>query len=275
MEGKGWIGDIKRELSRVIFNIRHNKDEISKKLDTNLQEAKEILENLAPYFNDLSSLGEQPKILEIKTGDKEYVSVRRIEGSALENEYTRKEIPENRDEFGIQFILSLPERLLGEGQILVLATPDHIFSDCKDPLVEDDIVEQIGEEKLANFGHLTYIAMMSEKPELFKKEDWTPSWINVTLATRHNGKIYKMDVGTSVGESSWPMDTNNLQTTKEGNIEINYAGYFQSAQDISAFEDNLKVWGKVYVLNEGSSEKEKSMLPNASPSMNPSPVVSR
>lgn len=274
MEGKDWMGDIKRGFSRVMSNIRHDKDEISKKLDANLQEAKEILENLAPSFNELSSLGEQPKILEIKAGDKEYVSIRRIEGSALQNEYTRKEIPENGDEFGTQFVLSMPGHLLGEGQILVLATPDHVFNDCKESLVEDAIAEQIGEEKLADFGYLTYIAMMSEKPELFKKEDWDPSRINVTLVTRHNGKVYKMDVDTSVGEASWAMDTNDLKATKEGNIEINYAGYFQSSKDISAFEDNLKEWGKVYILNEGYSEKEMFILPNASPSMNLSPITS-
>lgn len=272
MEGKDWLSDINIKIGHIAYNVRHRAGEISKKMDGNLQDAKKLLENIAPSFNSLASLREQPKILEIKAGDKEYVSVRRIDGPAILNEYTKKDVPTGGDEYSTQFVLTLPENYLNEGQILVLAVPDSIFVDCKNDLVEASIINQIGEDKIMDFGNLTYVAMTRERPDLFKKEEWTPSWLNVMLITRYNGKLYSMEVGTHVDVSSWARDTNRLKPSKDGKIEVDYAGFFQSAQDMSFFEDNLKLLGKVYILNEGSSEKETHINPSRLTSLETSSV---
>ena len=73
---------------------------------------------LKPYRHDVSL----PKIMQVKAGEREFVSVRRFEGTQLE-QFTERQDPESGDAFDTIFTYSYPVEKLNEGQIAVLILP--------------------------------------------------------------------------------------------------------------------------------------------------------
>jgi len=166
---------------------------------------------------------------------------------------------------------------MDEGQVLVFDRPDTVNLKCKKPEVEARVLERLG-EKIEDFGGLTYLAMMSECPDLFKREEWEPYSMSITLLAKRNGKIYQGDIGWVHLGTEWTSGLGKLEKlkpTKDGKVEFEYMGYFQSPQDLEANQEYFKNWGRMYVLTEGSSEKESERKPGPLKSLDlTSPITS-
>ena len=256
-EGNGFnrIDDIKLRARRLRYQAEGTVRELNLKLDKDARHASKLLGELAPALGFLTNPINLPKIIEVKAGGKEYVSIRRVEGPAIQSSYTRIDKPAGEDRFETHFVASIPKDFLAEGQILIFDRSSTTDLDCKDPDVEIKIVEKVS-GKLPDFSNFTYLAMMSECPELFKEEEWEPSSMDVTMVTKRGGKIYSADIYWSSDEEYAMGNFTKINPTKEGKIEFEYAGYFQSPEDLSANQNYLRKFSRMYVLTEGSSEKE-------------------
>ena len=87
--------------------------------------------------------------------------------------------------------------------------------------------------------------------------------MSVVLVTKRGGKLF---YGTA-RESQNTDDKaevgffRRLKIEKDGKAEILLGGYFQCETDKSANVDYLRKYGRIYLLTEGSSEKERATRP--------------
>lgn len=255
--------DVRREIQRQESRVYIAARELRLKLDKDAKSTGELFDKLAPAFGFLVDPKNCPKVLEVKSGDKEYVSTRRIEGSRIWDSFTRVDGPEGGDVSQADYLASIPADMIEEGQILAFCRPDPAWLECKDPQVEAKIMARI--QKPGQYANFNYVAMMDQHPELFKKEEWAPRLISVTLVTKKGGKYYAADLGSTDAEGKKQasvVEFSQLKPTKEGKVEIYYDGRFQSPQELEGHRDYFNKWGRIYVLSEGSSQKEQRKSPD-------------
>jgi hypothetical protein len=235
------------------------------KLDKDAFSADETLSELAGGVGFLMNPANRPKVLEVKTKTREYISIRRVEATELENRYVNLVTPEDGDPNGTIFKSSIPVNFVGENQALVLVLPVTFDLKCKKPEVELAVLEKLG-DKIDNYANFVWLAMMHEVPEMFRHDEWEPFGMDVNLLTRRNGKYYAANIlkdeKRGIGyRSEW---FRKVHPNREGRLEIATYGYFQSKEDMEANQRYLREWGRMYLLTEGSSQKQKGFQHNPS-----------
>lgn len=263
---EGGIGGFKHELSRLKSNFREAVINTERKLDKDLVEVEQTLSDLAPALGHLSSPDNLPKVIQASTARTEYISIRRVEGSELEHRFIKRVSIKDGDPIETLFIASIPTSFIEEGQVLILDRPVSHDMKCKDPKIEekimDKVIEKIGEDEFLEYGNFNWIAMMANSPELYKQEEWEPINMHVTLMTKQNGKFYMADL---IKDFNTPntygiFKVEKVKSTKDSKVEILSQGYFQSKEDIEASQAFFRKWARLYVLTEGSSEKSGSRV---------------
>ena len=166
-------GGIERFIKRLTYKSQRFAKETDLKLDSDAVAARELLNDVGPHLGFLSHFDNQPKVLEVKTPSREYVSIRRLEGSEMENKFIKLVEPPDKDHFATVFNAYISPDSLDEGQILVFDTPVTFDGRCKKPEVAEQIEDAVG-DRIDDFANFLWLAMMSDHPELYKAEDWEP-----------------------------------------------------------------------------------------------------
>jgi hypothetical protein len=247
---------IKSSVGGAAYDAKRFLKETDLKLDRDAVAAKELFEEVAPCLGFLTNPNNLPKILEVKSSSREFVSIRRVEGVEFENRFIKVIEPENKDPFNTLVMTTVSPNTISEGQILVIDTPGTIDLKCKRDDVEQKILEELG-DRIQDFANFIWLAMMSDRPELFKQEDWEPSGMQVVLVTKKGGKFFYTHVYKNYEDRPEYIirEFDRLKNEKGKQAEICVAGYFQSTADLEANKYFLRKWGRAYVLIEGSSEK--------------------
>lgn len=260
---RGFFKDLKWEIDTIRFNFNYAHKDDWLKFDETGRNAKKHLEEVAALLSPLVNPQNLPKILEVKTGEKEYISLRRTEGPEIERVFTRISRPNKERPFQSEVFAAVPASFLEEGDILVFDVPSPTFVRCKKPEVERKVLEKLG-DKIHEYGNFEYLAMMGECPELFNKDDWEPYMMQLTLVTKKAGRHYVAILGSSRHGETTDAGIVNFtrpKLSKDSKVEFLYAGYFQSKKDEEWYSDNLKKFGRMYVLMEGSTERQKRQNP--------------
>lgn len=264
-------GRIRGFIRHPISFVQDFVKEADLKLDKDAVEAKKLLQEVGCNLGFLIDPDNCPKILEVKSSTREYVSIRRIEGPEIENRFIKVAGPTK--EFPCtSFIASIPRDTIAEGQILILCTPSTFIYGCRDKGVEKKVLDTLG-DKIDKYANFTWLAMVEECPELYKSEDWKPSIRDIILVTKKGGKLFSANIGRDLNfePNGVVFCFGKLKTGKKNVAKIITQSSFEDEELLEINRSDLRKWGRIYILVEGSSEKERKVYPQANPKLVPVP----
>lgn len=255
---------ISRSLKRIYRDTKDFIEDTDLKFDKDAVVARQLLQEVGIHLGFLLDSDNLPKIIEVKSSTSEYISIRRIEGSALQDRIIRTIESSNKDPFEAAFTAFISNDTLAEGQIMILDTPSTYHLDCKNKETKAKISSAIG-DRIDSYSNFLWLAMMGDHPELYRPEEWKPSSMNVILVTKKGGKLFSAELngGNQFGSEYALYFFRKLKIGRNKTAEVITGGYFQSVLDLEASQDNLRKFGRIYLLVEGSSEKQKIKKPLA------------
>ena len=259
---KSEFSKVRLSLNRLNYKSQKLLEEAGLKIDSDARAAKELLTDVGSHLGFLINPDNLPKVLQINTGSREFVSIRRLEGKEIENRFINLVEPDNKDPFKTILNATISPDSIAEGQILVFDTPITFDYKCKNPEVEQQILDILG-DRIGDFGNFLWIAMMSDHPGLYKDEDWKPARMDIVTVTKKGGKLFCGSVYENKDPDSKPetISFHKLEPNKNGETDLFISGYFQSATDRDANIGFLRKFGRIYLLTEGSSEKDRAKKP--------------
>ena len=245
---------------------------VEREVDKDAQRAKHLFMEVAPGLEFLIDPENLPKVIQIKTPTREFISTRRVDPPELQDHMLRVFQSPDRKPINTVYFTSIPTNLIEEGQILIFDRPGSHEMRCTNPQVEAEIKQKIGDKLNDHYGR-TWFAMMGEAPELFKTEDWKPWFMRITFITKIKGKYYMADFLGNVESNGnhWVTGITRIKPTKDSKIQFYSHGYFQSEQDQYACQFYFRRWGTLWVLTEGSSEKGKRVVDQKLRVLKPAP----
>jgi len=229
-EGENKRFDLKRIAQSVKRFIRGPDNpirEADSELDNDAEKAEELLTDIGPHLSFLTDIRNLPKVIHVVTPTREYISIRRIEGSGLDSKITNVSLTSDNSPRNtvFKFKAKVSPESVEEGQIMIFDTPSTF--DCM--------------------------------PQTSESEEWAPSMMDVKLLTKSGGKLFSGTVheyGDQSGFNYALADFERVDVEKSGEAFVFLGGDFQSQQDLDVNRDYLKRWGKIYTLAEVSSERE-------------------
>lgn len=214
-----------------------------------------------------------PKILQLKSGKREYTSIRRLESSGIQ----RREIPSESENPAFHIIdYSVRADLIGEGQVGAVLIPSTSAADAKDK----DLIELL-ESKESDIeretGWGTALPVALDKGVPFKFNEWghgTPLYAMVkrvmgelffVQSTFHHGpNIYTEEKGRRIAIAR------RVNPDQEGMVTLfRNTGDWWTIAEIEAQRELDQRFATFYVMVEGRSEQKRQEEPRGARKLEP------
>lgn len=252
-EGGGFFWRFRRSLLRAQADLKHLMNLTELKADPGSEKAGNDLLLLKDQLGKYEGI-ELPKILEVETASSKYVSVRRTEGGQLESLAIRRDFNVGEAGFRTRSFF-LQSSALGDGQVAVLFLPSPVSYECKSRDKEREIEEELGSEIIGKYANFTFFAMVSERPDLYGANDWEPTALEATALIIRRGNNYFRLNRNSYFQKIHPDEEGKLKLVED------YWTIPGERIPMEIDEKFLPVYGKLYILQEGTGQRERKAVP--------------
>jgi hypothetical protein len=228
--------------ARKLKEISLRKQTVEWRLDHHAKIAREELLSLQPVFHP--DLENPAKVLEIKTKDKEYVSIRRLQGDQL-----MRAADTPSDSWNSSTIFEVDPRFLPEGSIGILVFPST--ASC----TNQEIWENYNLEDSWGQGfELEYALYYGAE---YHGKDWKVCGPVTTFVKNQDGRIYRLwDIQDQFDHKP---SLNRIEPNSSGKLEIYSSGSYQTDEEIKVKRELWEKLAVFYVLIEGKSNKDRDM----------------
>ena len=230
------------------------------------QEAAELIDDITTVLDKQLDPAGLPKVLEVKIGQEEYVSIRRIELRTLDATYPKGE---DEEVFSNHSQVKVPSRFLpSDGHVGILVSP-QIFG--AEPTNQEEIdflnnkTEYDDDDGWSNICMLQYF--LAGEGE-FLEENWNfaNSQKSIVIIVKRGDKYLITETDFSIparhrksGEDI--PGVRQIVPDENGDLNLPLQSCFWSNADVKAQEKVDNKYGMFYVAVSGSSEKETSPKP--------------
>lgn len=206
--------------------------------------ARELM-NIDSVVSPILDTKKYPKILSFHVGDKEYVSIRRVEGDRLEASFDR---PENVSD--TEMILHIPTDFLPDNDMVGILTIPYTHN--IKPKSELDFLENT-EDLLEDKFRILDLQNSLLNGNLFHESDWnfSTAYLQTRVIKKVQGKFYVIKDFAVVAE---------IKPNKSGFLEIPHFGNYYDEQEIGIQSILNKRFCVFYSVVEGSTDKERGNI---------------
>jgi len=197
-----------------------------------------------------------PKILRVKTDDREYVSVRRVEGKQLyrTNDHT--------DAYESETIFEVPLENFPDGSVGVLMTPGG--AECQNEELSRSYPDNV-------FGGWIFAAALADGIP-YRDKDWEVQTDPVVLILRRGNKVYMLGSTGLFGEEVLDKFDGQeivslLEPDKKGTLRLKTESNYLSKVEREVRRKWHDAGARFYVMVEGSSETETRTVPVVEPKL--------
>lgn len=246
-EGGGFFWKFRRGLLRAQTDLKHLVNLADRKTDPSSERAENDLRLLGDVLRQDKQV-ELPKILEVDTGSSKYVSIRRVEGGQLASLTIGEDLNVGEERFRTRSFF-LPSSALDDGQVAVLFLPNPVSYDCKSRDKQREIEKELGSEIISKYANFAFFAMVSERPDLFNPNDWEPKAMGVALVMRRGNSYFRLR----------DFSFQKVYPNREGKLKLAENFWTIPGENIPMELDEkfLPVYGKLYILQEGTGQKDR------------------
>lgn len=236
---------LKTRLDRLRWNVSTYLHAIDWRLNPDARRARQTL---LPIRDELKiDADNPPKVLRLKTGEGEHISIRRLEGDTIYSYDDTAGLEEPTTDFFVN------ADLLPEGAIGVLVVPSG--AKC----LNKELLEKYPPEELGNWN--MEVALADNVP--YQEKDWKIDAAAITLVCKQNGRFFILGSRENVGERLPDIydKQDTVFTTSPDSGDLLHLGTIGSY--LSVAESNVKRhWYKTrarfYVLVKGSGSSKKT-----------------
>jgi hypothetical protein len=204
------------------------------------------------------NMEELPATLQVTVGEKEYTSVRRLEAGQL----TERELP-NENPYHHIIEQAVDAKLIKDGQIGVFLFPST-FGVL--PVSEEakEFLEKQGDVEDHN-AWTTLLPMALDRGMDFKRADWSFANSGEKMLVKNVKGKYFINLGNfsrAATPQGWPIEmVVEVKPDEEGKITLWHQSYMWNNKQIDAQREMNEKLGRMYILQEGSSDKEQEEEP--------------
>ncbi|MCH7730217.1 hypothetical protein IID21_01650 [Patescibacteria group bacterium] len=248
-------------LEKVKTKVEHRVNPTVRKLT---EEFHSILETRQQF--DIHNL---PKVLQLTVGDREYTSIRRIDG----NRIVKVEHPaEDNDPFNHVIEYRVDASLLDEGMVGVIVTPEHFSAQPKDRELIEFLKTQGDFDDHEGWGTMLKTAILKGRP--FKLVEWKLGTPLLGVVKRQGGELYVpsriyFSKETEAKLPSLLGIAKKITPDGQGMITISDNYGWWSRDELQVQRDLDEKFATFYVMVEGSSEQEKKEAPGSAKKLEP------
>lgn len=201
-----------------------------------------------------TNMEELPETLQVTIGEKEYTSVRRLEAGQL----TQRELPSENPYHHI-IEQAIDARLIKDGQVGVFLFPSTfgvmpVSEEAKEFLEKQDDVED-------HNAWTTLLPMALDRGLDFKRADWSFANSGERMLVKKIDGRYFTNLGNfsrATTPQGWPIEmVVEVKPDEEGKITLWHQSYMWNKKQIDVQREMNEKLGRMYILQEGSSDKEQ------------------
>ncbi|MCJ7829627.1 hypothetical protein MUP50_00870 [Patescibacteria group bacterium] len=207
--------------------------------DRDARQAREELVLIKNSMRDIIDPNNPPRVLDFIIGDKEYVSIRRIQGADL---YISQDV--DGDAWKSKTIFAISKDKMPEGTVGLLFFPDA--AEC----LNEDILKSFPEEEALLLPYFDWV-IANEVP--YKQNDWKINFAQREFIKRIGDSFYRLNDRLDKFDHLPGISRVKPVNSK---IFVGEKSFYINKEELKMKRDWYDTRARFYVLMEGSSKKD-------------------